>query len=116
MKKLTMACILTATADPATEVFEFTNTYDAKGEIPLSGTKTIEGRKMTEKAGRTGSFIALMLFVGIPVPGTGAWTGTLAASILELGIKTTTVAVALGVFIAGLIMMAASTVGFSLIG
>ena len=74
------------------------------------------GRKMTEKAGRTGSFIALMLFVGIPVPGTGAWTGTLAASILELGIKTTTAAVALGVFIAGLIMMAASTVGFSLIG
>lgn len=74
------------------------------------------GRKLTEKAGRTGSFIALMLFVGIPVPGTGAWTGTLAASILELGIKTTTVAVALGVFMAGLIMMAASAVGLSLIG
>ena len=39
------------------------------------------GKKLQEKAGR-GLFIALLLFVGIPLPGTGAWTGTLAASIL----------------------------------
>lgn len=37
------------------------------------------GKKLQEKAGR-GLFIALLLFVGIPLPGTGAWTGTLAAS------------------------------------
>ena len=39
------------------------------------------GQKLTEKAGKRGLFIALMLFVGIPLPGTGAWTGTLAASV-----------------------------------
>ena len=42
------------------------------------------GKKLQEKAGR-GLFIALLLFVGIPLPGTGAWTGTLAASILKFG-------------------------------
>ena len=41
------------------------------------------GKKLQEKAGR-GLFIALLLFVGIPLPGTGAWTGTLAASILAI--------------------------------
>ena len=41
------------------------------------------GKKLQEKAGR-GLFIALLLFVGIPLPGTGAWTGTLAGSILGM--------------------------------
>ena len=40
------------------------------------------GKKLKEKAGR-GLFVALLLFVGIPLPGTGAWTGTLAASFLN---------------------------------
>ena len=44
------------------------------------------GQKLTAKAGRGGLFVALMLFVGIPLPGTGAWTGTLAASFLNMGI------------------------------
>ena len=44
------------------------------------------GQKLVKKAGRGGLFIALMLFVGIPLPGTGAWTGTLAASFLNMGI------------------------------
>ena len=44
------------------------------------------GKKLQEKAGR-GLFIALLLFVGIPLPGTGAWTGTLAASILDMDFK-----------------------------
>jgi uncharacterized membrane protein len=72
------------------------------------------GRKLTEKAGR-GTFLALLLFVGIPLPGTGAWTGTLAASILDMDFKSTIVAVMLGVLLAGVIMMTASVVGFSLI-
>ena len=42
-------------------------------------------RKLAAKAGRQGLFVALMLFVGIPIPGTGAWTGTLAASFLNMG-------------------------------
>ena len=54
------------------------------------------GKKLQEKAGK-GLFIALLLFVGIPVPGTGAWTGTLAASILDMDLKSTVAAVMLGV-------------------
>ena len=54
------------------------------------------GKKLQEKAGR-GLFIALLLFVGIPLPGTGAWTGTLAASILDMDFKSTIIAVMLGV-------------------
>ena len=46
------------------------------------------GKKLQQKAGR-GLFLALLLFVGIPLPGTGAWTGTLAASILDMDFKST---------------------------
>ena len=60
-------------------------------------------------------FIALMLFVAIPLPGTGAWTGTLAASFLNIKFKDTIIAVILGVLIAGLIMMAGSLGLFSAI-
>ena len=65
------------------------------------------GEKLQEKAGR-GLFVALMLFVGIPLPGTGAWTGTLAASLLDMKFKDSVIAVMLGVLLAGMIMMAAS--------
>ena len=74
------------------------------------------GQKLTNAAGRGGLFIALMLFVGIPIPGTGAWTGTLAASFLNMGIRTTAAAVSLGVIIAGVIMGTLSTGVFSIIG
>ncbi|MBQ2971376.1 MAG: small multi-drug export protein [Ruminococcus sp.] len=66
------------------------------------------GRKLEEKASKNGLFIALMLFVAIPLPGTGAWTGTLAASMLDIGFKRSTLAVLLGVLIAGVIMGLAS--------
>lgn len=72
------------------------------------------GRKLTEKAGR-GTFLALLLFVGIPLPGTGAWTGTLAASILDMEFKPTIISVMLGVLLAGVIMMTGSGIVFSLI-
>ena len=62
------------------------------------------GQKLVAKTGRGGLFVALMLFVGIPLPGTGAWTGTLAASFLNMGIKSTSIAVSLGVILAGIIM------------
>lgn len=71
------------------------------------------GQKLEEKAGRTGLFIALLLFVGIPLPGTGAWTGTLAASMLNMKFKDAVIAVMLGVLLAGLIMMAGSFGVFS---
>lgn len=69
------------------------------------------GKKLQEKAGR-GLFLALLLFVGIPLPGTGAWTGTLAASILDMDFKSSVTAVMLGVLLAGVIMGAASNMVF----
>ncbi|GFI26082.1 hypothetical protein IMSAGC012_01201 [Lachnospiraceae bacterium] len=69
------------------------------------------GKKLQEKAGR-GLFLALLLFVGIPLPGTGAWTGTLAASILDMDFKSSVTAVMLGVLLAGVIMGAASKMVF----
>ena len=74
------------------------------------------GQKLVGKAGRGGLFAALMLFVGIPLPGTGAWTGTLGASFLNMGIKSTALSVSLGVVIAGIIMALASTGLFSFLG
>ena len=74
------------------------------------------GQKLKAAAGRGGLFVALMLFVGIPLPGTGAWTGTLAASFLNMGIKSTTLAVSLGVIIAGIIMGVVSMTGVHIFG
>lgn len=71
------------------------------------------GKKLQAKGGR-GLFVALLLFVGIPLPGTGAWTGTLAASILDMDFKSTVAAVMLGVLLAGMIMMIVSLAGVSI--
>ena len=65
------------------------------------------GEKLKSTAGR-GLYIALLLFVGIPLPGTGAWTGTLAASILDMDFKKSTIAVMGGVILAGIIMATVS--------
>ena len=73
------------------------------------------GEKLKAKAGR-GLYWALLLFVGIPLPGTGAWTGTLGASFLNMGFKSTVTAVSLGVILAGIIMALVSTGVFSVIG
>ena len=74
------------------------------------------GRKMVRAAGRGGLFVALMLFVGIPLPGTGAWTGALGASFLNMGFKSTVASVSLGVIIAGIIMAVGSTGVLSIFG
>ncbi len=73
------------------------------------------GKKLQAKAGR-GLFVALLLFVGIPLPGTGAWTGTLAASLLDMDFKSSVAAVMLGVLLAGVIMGLASAGVFGAIG
>ena len=74
------------------------------------------GQKLVKKTGRGGLFVALLLFVGIPLPGTGAWTGTLAASFLNMGIKTTGVSVSLGVVMAGTIMAVLTNLGLHIFG
>ena len=73
------------------------------------------GEVLKQKAGK-GLFWALLFFVGIPLPGTGAWTGTLAASILDMDFKTSVVAVLLGVILAGIIMGLVSSGLFSGLG
>lgn len=65
------------------------------------------GEKLEKKAG-SGLFFALFLFVGIPLPGTGAWTGTLAASLLDMKPRQTVLAVLGGVFLAAVVMTLAS--------
>lgn len=72
------------------------------------------GEKLKAKA-NSGIIIALILFVGVPVPGTGAWTGTLAASILNLDFKSSVIACMLGVLISGIIMGLVSMGLFSFI-
>lgn len=61
------------------------------------------GKKLEEKA-KNGLYVALALFVGIPLPGTGAWTGMLAASLLDMDFKKSTIAVLSGVLLAGVIV------------
>lgn len=61
------------------------------------------GQKLEKKAGK-GLYWALFLFVGIPLPGTGAWTGTLAASLLDMDFKKSILSIMGGVILAGLIM------------
>lgn len=73
------------------------------------------GVKLQEKVGRS-LFVALLLFVGIPLPGTGAWTGTLAASLLDMDFKSSVVAVMLGVLLAGVIMSVGSLGVFGALG
>ena len=71
---------------------------------------------MASTAGRGGLGIALMLFVGIPPPGTGAWTGALGASFLNMGFKSTVASVSLGVIMAGIIMGVVSAMGLHIFG
>ena len=61
------------------------------------------GQKLEKKAGK-GLYWALFLFVGIPLPGTGAWTGTLAASLLDMDFKKSVLSIMGGVILAGLII------------
>ena len=74
------------------------------------------GRRLVAATGRGGLFLALLLFVGIPIPGTGAWTGTLGASFVDLGFKKTVVSVTLGVVVAAVIMATVSRVGVHVFG
>ena len=72
------------------------------------------GEKLKAKAGDNGMFWALLLFVGIPLPGTGAWTGTLAASMLDLDFKKSVIAVICGVLLAAAIITLLTVMGFNM--
>lgn len=74
------------------------------------------GAKLSKVAGEKGLFWALLIFVGIPLPGTGAWTGTLAASILDWKFKNSVIAVMLGVVLSGVIMGLLTLFSLKLLG
>lgn len=59
-------------------------------------------------------FLAIYLFVAIPLPGTGAWTGSMIAALLDMRVKHALPAVALGVLTAGIIMLCASLLGVAI--
>ena len=69
--------------------------------------QTIEPTKKKKRL-TMGVFLGLMLFVAIPLPGTGAWTGSLVAALFGLPKRQSLLAVALGVLICGAIMCLAS--------
>ncbi len=70
------------------------------------------GQKLVSRTGKYGLMVALTLFVGIPIPGTGAWTGALGASFLDMGFKKTVLSVSVGVVLAGIIMAILTALGF----
>ncbi len=74
------------------------------------------GARLSGKAGKLGLMAALTLFVGVPIPGTGAWTGTLGASFLNMGVKETAISVSAGVVLAAVIMTTVSMVGLHVFG
>lgn len=90
--------------------------FFARKVLEWGSTKRLIGKffkwclKKGERAGKklgsdkNGLYVALLLFVGIPFPGTGAWTGTLAASILDMDFKKSVLAIISGVILAGIIM------------
>lgn len=73
------------------------------------------GEKLTAQAG-WGLYVALLLFVGIPLPGTGAWTGTFAASILKMDFRKSVIAVMGGVLLAGVLIGTLTLLGIHVLG
>lgn len=74
----------------------------------------LENKALSKKdALEKGEFIGLLLFVGIPLPGTGAWTGSMLAALLGMDKKKALLAILLGVFLASIIMM---FVSFGILG
>ena len=67
--------------------------------------KKLEDRAMRKSDGvRKAEFMGLLLFVGIPLPGTGGWTGSLIASLLEVDIKKASIAILCGIALAATIV------------
>lgn len=90
-------------------IFNWMKTKDKLKKIPLKlEEKTLQKSEQIEKYGYWG----LMIFVGIPLPGTGAWTGALLAVLMGLNRKKSLFFIFLGVLLAGLIM----TLGVGMFG
>lgn len=71
--------------------------------------RAIKNKSKIDKYGLLG----LILFVGIPLPGTGAWTGALVSSVFNMDIKKSSIAILLGIILAFIIM---SIISYGIIG
>lgn len=67
-----------------------------------------QGSQQLQAKGRNGLYIALLFFVGIPIPGTGAWMGTFAASLLNMDFKKSFFYIIVGDALAGVLVLLAS--------
>ena len=107
---------LTLSAEGEDALSSETNISAPPSAIEAQDGNDITGEtKQKKKRGLTpGIFTALLLFVAIPLPGTGAWTGSLVASLFNLPKRSSFLAIALGVMLSGVIMCLASygVVGF----
>lgn len=95
------------------KIFQWTREWPVIGAI----VKKLEARadKKSDFLEK-GEFIGLMLFVGIPLPGTGAWTGALVASLLDMDLKKASLAILCGIVLATIIMTVVSYGTFGVIG
>ncbi len=75
----------------------------------LENKAHLKGRKVNKY-----KYLGLMLFVGIPLPGTGAWTGALAAAFLDMPLRKAMPSIIAGVILAGCIMTGLTSLGFNL--
>jgi len=83
------------------KIFEWMRKFKTAGRfVNWLETRTLKRRKQIDKWG----FLGLILFVGIPIPGTGAWTGALLASLLRIPVKRSSVAIGIGILLAAAIM------------
>ena len=83
------------------KIFNFLRRFKTAGRfVNFLETKTMKKRAQIDKWG----FLGLVLFVGIPLPGTGGWTGALLASLLRIPIKRSAPAIGLGICLAAAIM------------
>ena len=83
------------------KIFEFMKKHNIMKKLVYK----LEDRAAKKSSGvEKGEFIFLLLFVGIPLPGTGAWTGSLIASLLEFDIKKASLAILIGIILAATIM------------
>ena len=83
------------------KIFDWLKKYPKAGSwVRKLENKTLKKRDQIDKWG----FWGLLLFVGIPLPGTGGWTGALLASLLGIPVKKSSVAIGLGIVLAAIIM------------
>lgn len=90
------------------KIFQWMKRYEKLGKIAIKLEERAASKSGTVKKSE---FIGLLLFVAIPLPGTGAWTGALIAALMDMRLKRAISSIALGVALAGLIVTLVMVMG-----